>query len=264
VLRVFRWFWSLFWQCRPFLQPCQQRRFDICDTIPSECSAILDLGCGDGYATRRLKGTVVALELDGQLAQAARNRGLTVVRGNAACLPFKAEAFEHVVGFHVLDHTPDNRVVCQEVSRVLKPGGKFLALLPGLVGCSLFNQTMAQQYATVHYHYSEPEMRQWMNGTPLKLETLARVPGFFANLAAAVDMMWVEYSWMFAKWLLGSDSRIARCMWRILTRLMNLVTGPLYFLSRPRPLWANRIDTDQRYGVDWVLMARRSEQEFKG
>ena len=249
--------WRRFWNWRPFMPPDQQRRLDVYDVMPHE-GLMLDLGCGDGWISSRFTGKTVGLEYDWANAVKSQANAVNVVQADALHLPFKDNAFKAVISLHVLDHTPDNRVVCQEVGRVLNSGGVFYALLPGLIDCPLFNQTMAKQYATVHRHYPEPEMRQWLDGTSLELLNLTRTPGFVANLAIAINMMWVEYSWIFAKWLLGSHSRSVEWLWHALTRLMQLVTGPIYFFSQVRSLWGK--SNHARYGIDWMLIARRSEK----
>ena len=240
------------------MPPTQQRRLDLYDMLPRH-SLVLDLGCGDGWTTRRWPGPVVGLEYDWNLCQQSRARGLAVLQADALRLPFKAGAFEACISLHVLDHTPDNQVVCQEVGRVLKPGSSFLALLPGLIGCSLFNQKMAQQYHDGgHTHYPESEMRQWVEGAPLQQVVLVRAPGFVANLAVALDMMALEYSARATRRLFGDRWRPA---WRVACRLAQLITGPVYFLFRVHPPWGrNGTNSRQDYGVDWVFVARRLER----
>jgi SAM-dependent methyltransferase len=184
---------------------------------------------------------------------------VTVVRADALQLPFADAVFDHVISLHVLDHTPDNRLVCREVERVLRPGGTFLALMPALLGCTLFDQGIAAQYATVHLHYPEREMRNWFVGTRLELVTLVRAPGFTANLAEALSMMWVERALTLSNRLLGSQRRTSHWLWRILVRSMDLVAGPVYFLFCSKPPWGRPADTGQSYGVDWVIIARRSD-----
>lgn len=250
--------WRTFWNWRPFLPPTQQRRLDLYDMLPRH-ALVLDLGCGDGWITSRWQGPVIGVEYSWGLCHQSRARGLAVVQADALHLPFREGAFEACISLYVLDHTPDNRVVCQEVGRVLKPGGCFLALLPALVGSSLFDQKLAQQYhESGHTHYPEHEMRRWMEQSPLQLTTLVRVPGFVANLADALDMMAYEYSARATQRLLGDKWRPA---WRVVCRLVQLITGPVYFVCRARPPWGrNSTNVRQNYSIDWVFVARRVDE----
>ena len=49
-------------------------------------------------------------------------------QGDAAALPFSDAAFDVVTARHMLYHVPDVAAVLAEFRRVLKPGGRFLAV----------------------------------------------------------------------------------------------------------------------------------------
>jgi ubiquinone/menaquinone biosynthesis C-methylase UbiE len=51
------------------------------------------------------------------------------VRGLGEYLPFAAQSFDHVLAFWSLNHARQPEKVFQEVYRVLRPGGHFLAVL---------------------------------------------------------------------------------------------------------------------------------------
>ena len=98
---------------------------------------VLEVGAGPGATTDELlrrAGRVTSLEYDpsyvSKLAQRHRNSNVTVVRGDAAALPFPDGTFSSVVAVLVLHHlkSPEqqNRAM-QEFHRVLKPGGMFFA-----------------------------------------------------------------------------------------------------------------------------------------
>ena len=92
----------------------------------------LDVGCGAGLSLIRLAGhreisRVVGLEPDpGALRLARRHRGFKVVQGSALDLPFPDSCFDVITCFDVLQHLPEaggDRVGCDEIARVLRPGG---------------------------------------------------------------------------------------------------------------------------------------------
>lgn len=102
--------------------------------------AALDVGAGRGiasYALARDGFDVVALEPDpSALVGAAAIRGLAQETGLAIRvaeefserLPFDDASFDVIFARAVLHHTSDLGQACQEFFRVLKPGGRFVAV----------------------------------------------------------------------------------------------------------------------------------------
>ena len=99
---------------------------------------VLDAGCGPAWMWRSwagsLPGTLRLTLLDrsaSMVDEAGRNAaelGLDVapvaVVGDAADLPFEADAFHLVMLMHVLYHVPDPGAALDEAVRVLRPGGR--------------------------------------------------------------------------------------------------------------------------------------------
>ncbi len=103
--------------------------------------AVLDLGGGNGVARHYLPREVQHVVADPSLdwlgdewkSIAERFPSLETrprfVRGVGEHLPFPARSFDAVLAFWSLNHVSQPAQVFQEVSRVLKPGGLFLAVL---------------------------------------------------------------------------------------------------------------------------------------
>jgi ubiquinone/menaquinone biosynthesis C-methylase UbiE len=98
---------------------------------------ILELGCGNGYLTRRFRrhGAVRAVGVDAsqgsiRLArrrEAARPSGAEFVHGNAARLPqFESKSFDRVVANMALMDIRDAAATIREASRLLQPSGRFV------------------------------------------------------------------------------------------------------------------------------------------
>ncbi len=99
---------------------------------------VLDVGCGDGYATSVAAGRNRAHHFAGldwsapSLAQAAE-RGIAVLRaGLDARLPIGSESVDVVVMSEVIEHLVDTDSAVEEAYRVLKPGGTLLLSTPNL------------------------------------------------------------------------------------------------------------------------------------
>lgn len=100
---------------------------------------VLDLGAGRGissYAFAKAGCSVTALEPDPSAlvgAQAIQSliaktqMAIQTVQEYGETLPFTANTFDIVYGRAVLHHAQDLDKLCQEASRVLKPGGIFIA-----------------------------------------------------------------------------------------------------------------------------------------
>jgi ubiquinone/menaquinone biosynthesis C-methylase UbiE len=104
--------------------------------------SVLDVGCGTGtlsIAAKRLvgpKGTVYGIDASREMIARARKKavkaGIEVVFTNevAEALPFQDARFDAVLASMMLHHLPGEarRQCLREVRRVLKPGGRLLAV----------------------------------------------------------------------------------------------------------------------------------------
>jgi SAM-dependent methyltransferase len=74
-----------------------------------------------------------AVELLPELAESIRERypGVTTIVGDCqARLPFGDAFFDRVLAIHVLEHLPDLPSALDEVARLLRPEGRFVAVIP--------------------------------------------------------------------------------------------------------------------------------------
>lgn len=88
--------------------------------------SVLEVGCGTGLLLRRfaaLAREAVGVDLSPGMLAHARARGLSVVEGDAAALPFPDGRFDAAVSFKTLPHVPDLRRALAEMARVVRPGG---------------------------------------------------------------------------------------------------------------------------------------------
>src|SRR5271156_4931590 len=100
---------------------------------PKAGERILDLGCGDGFLTRRVGdsgATMVGVDSSPQMVAAAKERGVDARYGSGEALPFDQE-FDAVFSNAALHWMTDQDAVLQGVYRALKPGGRFVAEFGG-------------------------------------------------------------------------------------------------------------------------------------
>jgi len=120
-------------------------RFDMDLWVPSPDSffrgrTVLDLGAGTGrhgvlIARFFQPATVVSIDivldrLRAGVVPARGLNGLSIVCGDAFCLPFKDAAFDCVIANSLLHHLPNLQIAIREIARVLRPGGWYIGREP--------------------------------------------------------------------------------------------------------------------------------------
>ena len=104
-----------------------------------EAAAVLDLGCGSGWATRLLagyatRGLVVGLDISDEMIELARDSSKEFENvlfriGSAERLPFEDSYFTHAFSMESLYYYADVLAALREVRRVLQEGGLFVAVV---------------------------------------------------------------------------------------------------------------------------------------
>jgi len=96
---------------------------------------LLDVGTGPGDFPARLRaaghtGQLVGADLSEGMVRQARERhqGVEFLQANAEQLPFPDGTFDVGTARHMLYHVPNIPAALKEFNRVLRPGGRFLAV----------------------------------------------------------------------------------------------------------------------------------------
>jgi len=96
---------------------------------------LLEVGCGTGALAARcvaeLGCEVVALDASAEMVRATQARGIDVMTGDVQELPFADGAFDCAVAAWMLYHVPDLDRGVAELARVLRPGGRLVAITNG-------------------------------------------------------------------------------------------------------------------------------------
>jgi len=147
-------------------------------------SRVLDIGCGTGLLTSRIRAVfprarIVGCDFSGGMLAHAARRDPSVhwVQGDGGRLPFADRAFDTIVSTEAFHWFPDQAAALAEFFRVLEPGGRlFLALM---------NTPAAPVSAALHagsrllgepfYWPSNRQMREWVEGAGFCVERRQRV-----------------------------------------------------------------------------------------
>jgi SAM-dependent methyltransferase len=123
---------------------------------------LLEIGCGNGARLAQLVREgwqVVGQEVDPKSAEYAFARhGVAVLVGDLYTLGLEAESFDCILMNHVLEHLHDPVDVLQECRRLLKPGGRLVAVTPNLLslGMRTFGAHWRGLEAPRHLHLFRP------------------------------------------------------------------------------------------------------------
>jgi ubiquinone/menaquinone biosynthesis C-methylase UbiE len=93
---------------------------------------VLEVGCGPGELAARigaeLGAEVRAVDISPRMVELARGRGVSAQVGDVQALPFDTGEFDCVVAAWMLYHVPDIDRALGELARVLRRGGRLVAV----------------------------------------------------------------------------------------------------------------------------------------
>jgi SAM-dependent methyltransferase len=94
--------------------------------------AVLEVGCGEGELAARIQAElgveVVALDQSARMIELSRERGVDARVGDVQDLPFADALFDVAVAAWMLFHVADLDRGLAELARVLRPGGRLVAV----------------------------------------------------------------------------------------------------------------------------------------
>jgi ubiquinone/menaquinone biosynthesis C-methylase UbiE len=100
--------------------------------------SVLEIGCGTGAYTReislRLQNKLTAVDISPEMMAIAKtaNPKVKFILMDARRLRFEQETFDAVISTFLLQHV-DTKLAIPEIYRVLKPKGKFVAIVPNIL-----------------------------------------------------------------------------------------------------------------------------------
>jgi len=109
------------------------------NTYVEQATSVLDIGCGSGYGTYKLKELayeVTGIDISEKMVQLAKNHlgnDVPLYVGSVDDLPFNDEAFDHALLINVIEWTEHPIDALLEIKRILKQGGMLCA---GILGAT--------------------------------------------------------------------------------------------------------------------------------
>jgi SAM-dependent methyltransferase len=143
--------------------------------------SVLEVGGGEGELAgrivRELGAELVLVDQSERMVEISRSRGLDARVGDVQALPFADESFDCAVAAWMLYHAADVNLAVAELARVLRPGGRLVAVTNG-----------AGHLAELR----ELAGRGWWTGVPFSRENGAEILGQrFATVEARDADGWV-------------------------------------------------------------------------
>lgn len=159
--------------------------------VKAEGGPALDLACGAGSLTQAIASAVgvrnvIGLDLSQPLLEQCRAKvpGIVAVRGTALALPFRNGSLSTVNCWNSLQQLGSPPRVLAEVSRCLRPGGRFTLLTyrPAREPLARYFQRRAEAAHGVTT-FAESELRAWLTTAGLEVVDLGG-PGSFVLATA--------------------------------------------------------------------------------
>jgi dolichol-phosphate mannosyltransferase len=108
----------------------QRSRYRYVTELIAGEGAVLDVGCGSSHIIGALPRGSVALDILANKLRFAGRFQVPLVRGSGFALPFPDESFPCVLCSQVIEHVPMVPSMIDELTRVLKPGGRLVLGTP--------------------------------------------------------------------------------------------------------------------------------------
>ena len=141
---------------------------------------VLEVGCGPGEAAEQIGASgaeVEALDISERMVALTRARGVKARVGDVQELPFENESFDAALAAWMLYHVPDVERGIAELARVLRPGGRLVAVTNRVEHLRELHELLGGEFATRNFsdetgaeillrHFARVEEREaggWLN-----------------------------------------------------------------------------------------------------
>jgi SAM-dependent methyltransferase len=128
--------------------------------VPAD-ACVLDVGCGNGWATRLLaedarQGRVIGIDISDEMIRGARAASASIENvefrvASAEHLPFDDDTFTHAFSMESLYYYADMEAALKEIRRVLAPDGLFVTVIDLYEENEASEQWIADLKVPVHF-----------------------------------------------------------------------------------------------------------------
>ena len=158
--------------------------------VPDTTERLLEIGSGRGALLRQLLHEghrIEGVEINqDRIDESRRLFGvLPIAKVDGPVLPFPDASFDVVLSFDVFEHIPDSDAHLGEVSRVLKPGGRYLLQTPNKWTNTVFEtirwrsvSSWRHDHCSLH-SYRQLQRRFERNGFDVRFADVPVVTAFF-------------------------------------------------------------------------------------
>lgn len=207
---------------------------------------ILDIGCGQGLYLARIcihygcKG--VGIDASSSSIKYAKDnygsKNLSYFKADAGNLPFKADSFDKIVSFDLLEHVEDKRKVLQEMTSVLRKEGKIvihavnkndiftLNWVLEKLGYDVYTRAMHQRNLFVESKKLQKDLRE------LGFRKI-KVSHYDAFFTLGVDELFIVLVAVLKKIGYGNNETVGKIFLGITSFISRLIYSILMFLDKP-------------------------------
>lgn len=187
----------------------QERRLNMILSVTGDIMSgrILDNGCGVGMYVQHLQphaGAIIGMEYDLERAREARCVSPNILCGAGENIPLPDESLDVILSHEVLEHVQNDRKAVEEMTRLLRPGGRMVIFVPNrgypfethgiywrgryhFGNIPLVNylpDSLRNRLAPHVRVYSAHRLEQLMSGLPLRIIKRQIIFGAYDNLIA--------------------------------------------------------------------------------
>jgi SAM-dependent methyltransferase len=181
----------------PPLEPAVDK---VLNLQPQE--SLLDIGTGPGDFPQRLRraghtGRLVGVDASPGMIAKAKSAALNIefLQADAQSLPFPDESFDVITARHMLYHVPDIPRALREAHRLIRPGGRFLAITNILDNFGDYRRALHEATASLYGSQAADAMRVLVPACDIFNEKNG--PALIENVFHNVQVNFVEASLRF-------------------------------------------------------------------
>src|ERR1700694_1540960 len=167
----------------PLQRYWQRGRFQAITRLAGGFHQVLDVGCGSSRIMGAIPG-MIGLDIQLHKLRYAGRYGNPIVHGSIFELPFADASFDCVICSEVIEHIPAQEKPFDELTRVLKTGGRLILGTPDYDrwrGRALqwrYGRLSPGGYADEHItHYSQANLGPYLQGKGFAIESVEYVGG---------------------------------------------------------------------------------------